>query len=156
EHHVRDRTDSARISLAAEVLHLRHASGRSQRLIYTNYTQLKGGSTMRIPTRKSMMTILILIVVAALALTGCMNNNTGSSTDTGSSNVKTGNEGTDSPANEPKGERITLKVELFDRNNTPAGEPPITDNFMTKYVQENFGDPNNIDVEFVTVPRAEE
>jgi putative aldouronate transport system substrate-binding protein len=50
----------------------------------------------------------------------------------------------------------TLTIELFDRNNTPAGAPPITDNFMTQYIQKNFGDPNHIDVEFVTVPRSQE
>lgn len=55
-----------------------------------------------------------------------------------------------------QGERITLTVELFDRNNTPPGAPPITDNFMTQYIQKHFGDPNNIQVEFVTVPRSEE
>lgn len=50
----------------------------------------------------------------------------------------------------------TLRIELFDRNNTPTGAPPITNNFMTKYIQEHFGDPNNIKVEFVTVPRTQE
>jgi len=50
----------------------------------------------------------------------------------------------------------TLRIELFDRNNTPAGAPPLTDNFMTQYIQEHFGDPNRVKVEFVTVPRAEE
>ena len=50
----------------------------------------------------------------------------------------------------------TLRVELFDRNDTPPGAPPITDNFMTRYIQEQFGDPNRIKVEFVTVPRSEE
>ncbi len=50
----------------------------------------------------------------------------------------------------------TLTVELFDRNNTPPGAPPITNNFMTQYIQEHFGDPLRIRVEFVTVPRAEE
>lgn len=50
----------------------------------------------------------------------------------------------------------TLRIELFDRNNTPTGAPPITNNFMTQYIQENFGDPNNIKVEFVTIPRTQE
>jgi ABC-type sugar transport system, periplasmic component len=50
----------------------------------------------------------------------------------------------------------TLRVELFDRNNTPPGAPPITDNFMTQYIQKQFGDPNRIKVEFVTIPRSEE
>jgi len=50
----------------------------------------------------------------------------------------------------------TLRIELFDRNITPFEAPPITDNFMTQYIQEHFGDPNRIKVEFVTVSRAEE
>jgi putative aldouronate transport system substrate-binding protein len=50
----------------------------------------------------------------------------------------------------------TLTVELFDRNITPHGAPPITDNFMTQYIQSHFGDQERIHVEFVTVPRAEE
>src|SRR5690606_24850929 len=57
---------------------------------------------------------------------------------------------------EQSGERITLKVELFDRNNTPAGEPPITENFLANYIKESVANELNIDVEFVTVPRAEE
>lgn len=51
---------------------------------------------------------------------------------------------------------ITLRIAVFDRNNTPYGAPPLTNNFMTQYIQENFGDPNQINVEFVTIPRAEE
>ncbi|HZG83634.1 extracellular solute-binding protein [Paenibacillus sp.] len=52
-------------------------------------------------------------------------------------------------------ERVTLKVEVFDRGNSPAGMT-ITDNYLTNYIQEHFGDPNNIDVEYVPVPRSEE
>lgn len=111
---------------------------------------------MRIRIRATMMVFVALLLAAVMALSGCSSNNNGSeasqSPAAGSSAGATGGEASEAP----KGERITLKVELFDRNNTPAGEPPITDNFMTKYVQENFGDPNNITVEFVTVPRAEE
>jgi putative aldouronate transport system substrate-binding protein len=50
----------------------------------------------------------------------------------------------------------TLRIELFDRNNTPQGAPPITDNAMTQYIQAHFGDPNRMKVEFVTVTRSEE
>jgi putative aldouronate transport system substrate-binding protein len=117
---------------------------------------------MRQQLRSSMSAMLALVMAIVLVLTGCAgNDNNGSGSGDSSENSPNSNNaassGSDSKnADEPSGERITLKVELFDRNNTPAGEPPITDNFMTKYVQENFGDPNNIDVEFVTVPRAEE
>lgn len=55
-----------------------------------------------------------------------------------------------------KGESITLKIELFDRGNTPSGAPPLTESYFVEYMQKNFGDPNNIKLEFVTVPRSEE
>jgi putative aldouronate transport system substrate-binding protein len=54
------------------------------------------------------------------------------------------------------GKTTTLTVALFDRNNKPNGAPAITDNFMTQYIQKEFGDPNHIKVEFVTIPRSEE
>ncbi|MNB71983.1 Lipoprotein LipO precursor [compost metagenome] len=52
-------------------------------------------------------------------------------------------------------EKVKLKVEVFDRGNSPSGMT-ISDNYMTNYVQEKFGTPNNIDVEYVPVPRSEE
>ncbi|WP_248930895.1 extracellular solute-binding protein [Paenibacillus hamazuiensis] len=55
-----------------------------------------------------------------------------------------------------KGNPVTLKIELFDRGNTPPGAPPLTESHFVKYMQKNFGDPNNIKLEFVTVPRTEE
>ncbi|NOU79108.1 extracellular solute-binding protein [Paenibacillus sp. LMG 31459] len=52
-------------------------------------------------------------------------------------------------------ERVTLKVEIFDRGNSPAPYT-ITNNYLSQLIQTNFGDPNNIDVEFVPVQRSEE
>ncbi|MEK4850731.1 extracellular solute-binding protein [Paenibacillus sp. FSL H7-0756] len=49
----------------------------------------------------------------------------------------------------------SLKIEIFDRGNAPAGVT-ASDNFLTNYVKENFGKANNIDVEFVPIPRSEE
>jgi len=72
-----------------------------------------------------------------------------------SSNDGKSNPGTGGAAAGEGGERVTLKIEVFDRGNTPTGMT-IQDNYMTRYVQESFGDPNNIDVEFVPVPRSEE
>lgn len=54
------------------------------------------------------------------------------------------------------GEHQTLRVEIFDRGDVPAGGGTITDNAMTQWAQENFGDPNNITLEYVSVPRAQE
>lgn len=50
----------------------------------------------------------------------------------------------------------TLRIELFERSNKPIGAPTITDNRMTQYIQEHFGNPERIKIEFVTIPRAEE
>jgi putative aldouronate transport system substrate-binding protein len=102
------------------------------------------------PQKWFMLTIVMLLVASVLAAcSGNLNNNQEPTTNT-----------TDTPDNaateEPKKDPVTLKIELFDRNNTPAGADPITDNFFTKYIQENFGDPNNIKIEWVTVPRSEE
>ncbi|MBE1440899.1 extracellular solute-binding protein [Paenibacillus sp. OAS669] len=51
---------------------------------------------------------------------------------------------------------VTLKVEVFDRGNAPAGAGPVNNNFWTQWIQKNFGDPNNIKLEFIPVPRNQE
>ncbi|MCZ8511067.1 extracellular solute-binding protein [Paenibacillus filicis] len=51
--------------------------------------------------------------------------------------------------------QLTLKVEVFDRGNSPAGMT-VTKNLVTKWVQETFGNPNNIKLEYIPVPRAQE
>jgi ABC-type sugar transport system, periplasmic component len=63
--------------------------------------------------------------------------------------------GSTSSAGADASKRTKLKVEIFDRGNTPSGYT-ISDSYLTRLVQERFGDPNNIDVEFVPVPRSEE
>ena len=52
-------------------------------------------------------------------------------------------------------QQVTLKVEVFDRGNSPAGMT-VTNNQVTKWVQDTFGTPNHIKLEFVPVPRAQE
>lgn len=49
---------------------------------------------------------------------------------------------------------ITLKVSVFDRG--VAGNSPADDNYYTKWIQENFGDPRNITIEWAVIPRSEE
>ncbi|MEJ8304299.1 extracellular solute-binding protein [Saccharibacillus sacchari] len=65
------------------------------------------------------------------------------------------NEEAASGSTSTNGERVTLKVEVFDRGNSPSPYT-ITNNWLTQYVQKEFGDPNNIDVEFVPIQRSEE
>ncbi len=51
-------------------------------------------------------------------------------------------------------EQIELKIPVYDRG-TP-GLPSVTDNYWTKYVQENFGDKHNIKMTYIAIPRTEE
>lgn len=50
-------------------------------------------------------------------------------------------------------EKVTLKVPVYDRG--VEGVPDVTDNYWTKYVQENFGDEHNITVEYVPINRQD-
>jgi putative aldouronate transport system substrate-binding protein len=48
----------------------------------------------------------------------------------------------------------TLTVEVFDRGK--SGQPPLDNNYWTRYVNENFGKENNVTVKYVSVPRTQE
>ncbi len=48
----------------------------------------------------------------------------------------------------------TLRLEIFDRGNVAAGV--LTDGPPAKWIQQAFGDPNNIKIEWVLVPRPQE
>ncbi len=48
---------------------------------------------------------------------------------------------------------ITIQIPVYDRNN--PGLPPVDNNYWTNYIQENFGNPNKIKVEYVAIPRTD-
>ncbi|MDF2923475.1 MAG: family 1 extracellular solute-binding protein [Paenibacillaceae bacterium] len=91
------------------------------------------------------------ITASALLLTGML---AGCSDNKDTGDQPTASPETSTPA--PKGDPVTLKVEVFDRGNAPAGAGPVDNNFWTQWIQKNFGDPNNIKLEFVPVPRNQE
>lgn len=68
-----------------------------------------------------------------------------------SSSGQTGSGGT---GQQQKGQPVELRVEVFDRG-TP-GQTPVDNNYWTKWIQEKFGDPNNIKLTFVPCPRSQE
>lgn len=82
---------------------------------------------------------MAVLVVSSMLLSACSSKEDAASVEAGS----------DSQA------PVTLKVEIFDRGNTPSGYT-ISDSYLTRLIQERFGTPNNINVEFVPVPRSEE
>lgn len=51
-------------------------------------------------------------------------------------------------------EPVTLKVSVFDRGAT--GQTPVDNNYWTDWIQKEFGDPRNITIEWVVIPRSEE
>ena len=52
---------------------------------------------------------------------------------------------------EPFAENVTLQVPVYDRG--LDGVPDVSNNYWTQWIQENFGDPWNITVEFVPITR---
>ena len=50
-------------------------------------------------------------------------------------------------------ENVTLKIPVYDRG--AEGVPNVSDNYWTKWVQENFGDKYNITVEYVPITRTD-
>lgn len=66
-----------------------------------------------------------------------------------------GQTGADGTSTGEKKSPVTLKVEIFDRGSAPAGQS-ATNNYWTKWMQDNFGTPNNIKIEYVPVPRSQE
>lgn len=101
-------------------------------------------SSKRRNRRKTASAVLAAILASMTLLSAC---SSGSDSNTG--------ENASAPPASSAGKQVTLKVEIFDRGNSPAPYT-ITDSYLTQYIQEHFGTPNNIKMEFVPVPRSEE
>ena len=54
---------------------------------------------------------------------------------------------------EPFAENVTLQIPVYDRGE--AGVPNVKDNYWTHWVQDNFGTPYNITVEYVPITRTD-
>ncbi len=52
-------------------------------------------------------------------------------------------------------ENVTLQIPVYDRGSSGNGCSNVTDNYWTKWVQENFGDQYNITVEYVGITRSD-
>ncbi len=80
---------------------------------------------------------------------------TESTTSTTTEKTETAATETEAPAAETGAfaENVTLKIPVYDRG--AEGVPDVSNNYWTKWVQENFGDPNNITVEYVPITRSD-
>lgn len=112
----------------------------------------------------------------AVALTGAMVMGTltgcGSSTTTDSTSTETtpaateaaaaettaAAESTDAVAGidgwEPFAEKVTLQIPVYDRGDSGNGCSDVENNYWTQWVQTNFGDKYNIDVQYVGITRS--
>jgi putative aldouronate transport system substrate-binding protein len=61
---------------------------------------------------------------------------------------------TSTSSSKTSSEPITLSVEVFDRG--VQGQAPVDNNYITQYIQQKFGTPNNITMKFVPVTRSQE
>ena len=57
------------------------------------------------------------------------------------------------PAWEPFAETVTITVPVYDRSK--VGYPAVDDNYWTQYIQKEFGDKYNIDINYVAIPRGD-
>ena len=62
-------------------------------------------------------------------------------------------EATGMAAWEPFAERVKITVPVYDRSK--AGYTAVDDNYWTKWIQSEFGDKWNIDVQYVAIPRGD-
>ena len=54
---------------------------------------------------------------------------------------------------EPFADRVKITVPVYDRSK--EGYPAVDDNYWTKWVQTEFGDKYNIEVQYVPIPRGD-
>nr|WP_300850717.1 extracellular solute-binding protein [uncultured Acetatifactor sp.] len=100
---------------------------------------------------------MTLAAALVLGLTACGDSGEASGSASGSDagnqtgGVESGEENQETPA-----EATTLSVMMYDRGNTTETYGSATDNYWTHWVQKEFGDPNNITVTFVPVPRSQD
>jgi len=55
---------------------------------------------------------------------------------------------------EPFADRVTLKIPVYDRGDSGNGCSDVVNNYWTKWVQDNFGEKYNIDVQYVAITRT--
>ncbi|MDF2924442.1 MAG: extracellular solute-binding protein family 1 [Paenibacillaceae bacterium] len=95
---------------------------------------------------------LLSLVMITTAMAACSSGSDSKSAESSQS----AQESQPAQQSQPPGKRETLTVEVFDRGNLQPGQDPLTNNYLTKYIQKEFGDKNNIDIKFVPVPREKE
>ncbi|NLK67880.1 MAG: extracellular solute-binding protein [Clostridiaceae bacterium] len=107
---------------------------------------------------KKIMTIAIVCIMTVV-MVACAPTATTPKPDATSAPTKAPSAG-DTPATpevpgiegfKPFGKRVHITVPVYDRSK--EGYPAVDDNYWTRWIQSEFGDKYNIDVEYVAIPR---
>ncbi len=100
---------------------------------------------------KKLITLLLVLVLAvSVMLAGC------GKTDEPAPAEDKGQQEEKAPDNNAnKGKALKLKVEIFDRGNSPQGST-MKDNPIANWIVQEVKESTNVEVEFVSVPRSEE
>lgn len=112
--------------------------------------------------RKIFSAVLTSALVLGLAGCGSSGGSESAPADTGSAPAAESTATADSSAGEEEAaaestaEPTTLTVMVYERGNTTETYGSATDNYWTRWIQSEFGDPNNITIEYIPVPRSEE
>lgn len=112
--------------------------------------------------RKIFSAVLTSALVLGLAGCGSSGGSESAPADTGSAPAAESTAAADSSAGEEEAaaestaEPTTLTVMVYERGNTTETYGSATDNYWTRWIQSEFGDPNNITIEYIPVPRSEE
>ncbi|MBQ7429584.1 MAG: extracellular solute-binding protein [Butyrivibrio sp.] len=102
-------------------------------------------------------------------LAGCSSSSTETTTTTDTAETQTATEttGTETASTEetdvvagidgwePFAETVTLQIPVYDRGDAGNGCSDVENNYWTQWVQENFGDAYNINVEYVGITRSD-
>jgi putative aldouronate transport system substrate-binding protein len=101
---------------------------------------------------KKYLGLFLVLAMTVSLLTACAGGKKPAGTEVTPQPTESAAVVTDTP--KPDGPKKTLKILAWDLG--VDGVLPIGNNYWTEWMQSEFGDPNNIDLEWVSMPRWEE
>lgn len=99
---------------------------------------------------------VVLASAMVLGVAGCGGESQSAGTESQTAGAESQSAAAESQSGDSSAEPTTLTVMVYERGNTTETYGSATDNYWTRWIQQEFGDPNNITIEYIPVPRNEE